>query len=193
MTGCIVCGNEVSGAGIYCSNACRQRAYRSRRVDATAVADHSIPHAVDRFVGRLDDLVAVRKLLGQHQAVVITGPTGVGKTRLALEVARQRVLHGGKVRLVDLTEVADPDVPSSGVLVLDTCEHRVALSVRIAIEHPGLRILATSTVPLPGFVEHRLTGLSTPDPGSTAAECLGSEAVRLFLDRAPTSSPMTTP
>jgi len=39
------------------------------------------------FVGRLRDVAQVARLLGEFRVVTITGMPGIGKTRLALEVA----------------------------------------------------------------------------------------------------------
>ena len=41
------------------------------------------------FVGRTDDVRQVAKALGEHRLVTLVGPGGVGKTRLALEAARE--------------------------------------------------------------------------------------------------------
>ncbi|MFI1911931.1 BTAD domain-containing putative transcriptional regulator [Nocardia sp. NPDC020380] len=40
------------------------------------------------FVGKQDDVAAVRKLVGEHRLTTVSGPGGSGKTRLALETAR---------------------------------------------------------------------------------------------------------
>src|SRR6266536_2527604 len=49
------------------------------------------------FVGRKDELARILELLGQHRLVTLTGPGGVGKTRLSVEAARRlgRGLDGG--------------------------------------------------------------------------------------------------
>jgi predicted ATPase len=64
---------------------------------------HLLPAPVSSFVGRGYEVGEVAKLVDAHRLVTLTGPGGVGKTRLANEVARVRLsgLHGG-VWWVDL-------------------------------------------------------------------------------------------
>ncbi|RSM51494.1 XRE family transcriptional regulator [Actinoplanes sp. ATCC 53533] len=79
-----------------------------------------------------------------------------------------------------------------GLLVLDNCEHLVAECAALAGELlracPALRILTTSREPLAAAGETTwwLEGLSVPDdlPAPRAADLAGSQAVRLFTDRA---------
>src|SRR5688500_10991874 len=54
-----------------------------------------LPAPVTGFVGRAGDVVSVGRVVAQHRLVTLTGPGGVGKTRLAVEVARtaQVVAH----------------------------------------------------------------------------------------------------
>ena len=61
------------------------------------------------FVGRDEDLAAVTGLLGQARLVTLHGPGGVGKTRLALEVA-VRIAGGYRdgVCFCDLAAVTEP-------------------------------------------------------------------------------------
>jgi len=65
------------------------------------------------LVGRDDLVVQVETLAGENRLVTLTGPGGVGKTRLAVEVAgRVAVKARGGVWLVDLVPLSDPgDVP----------------------------------------------------------------------------------
>ncbi|MET9777812.1 BTAD domain-containing putative transcriptional regulator [Streptomyces sp. NPDC006367] len=53
----------------------------------------NIPASLGDLIGREDEVTDVRELLGTRRLVTLTGPGGVGKTRLALAVSRQ--LAGG--------------------------------------------------------------------------------------------------
>jgi predicted ATPase/DNA-binding CsgD family transcriptional regulator len=69
---------------------------------------HGFVPALSSFVGRGGDVRRLDGLLGEHRLVTVTGPGGVGKTRLAGEVARQvagRFADG--VWLVELAAVQD--------------------------------------------------------------------------------------
>ena len=123
--------------------------------DAAAGAAHGFVPALTSFVGRARALDEVAGLLGESRLVTVTGPGGVGKTRLAGEVAaRAASRFADGAWLVELAGVTDPArVPSAvaGVLgvrerpgvpmsdslaavlarqqmllVLDSCEHVVA-------------------------------------------------------------------
>jgi len=66
-----------------------------------------------RFFGRDADLARLARLIDEGRRVLtLLGPAGAGKTRLALEFARQRA-HEGGVWFCDLTEARDVD----GVIV----------------------------------------------------------------------------
>jgi predicted ATPase/DNA-binding CsgD family transcriptional regulator len=70
---------------------------------------HGFPRALTSFVGRADEVARVAGMLGDSRMVMVTGPGGVGKTRLASEVARQvaaRFADGAW--LVELAAVGDP-------------------------------------------------------------------------------------
>jgi hypothetical protein len=53
----------------------------------TAGEVHGYPHVVTSFVGREGDADGLARLLDEYRLVTVTGPGGVGKTRLAGEVA----------------------------------------------------------------------------------------------------------
>ncbi|MFH8367099.1 ATP-binding protein [Streptomyces sp. NPDC018031] len=115
-------------------------------------APGDLPAPVDRFVGRTAELAALDGLLARARLVTVTGIGGVGKTRLALELARRakdRFCAGvWLVALSDLRsgddlcravpaalglEPAEPDpaadlvagrvADGAALLVLDGCEH----------------------------------------------------------------------
>lgn len=70
----------------------------------------NLPTRATSFVGRRSELRDVTELLRTHRLVILTGPGGIGKTRLAIEVAdRQRAQYPGGVVWVDLAHVTDPD------------------------------------------------------------------------------------
>ena len=48
----------------------------------------NLPTPLSSFVGRKQEMTDIKALLSAHRLVTLTGPGGVGKTRLALEVAR---------------------------------------------------------------------------------------------------------
>jgi predicted ATPase/DNA-binding CsgD family transcriptional regulator len=122
---------------------------------AAAGSVHGFVPALTSFVGRASQVDDVVGLLGEYRLVTVTGPGGVGKSRLAGEVARRvagRFADG--VWLVELAAVPEPalvpaavavalgihqppglSIPDSLVralatqqllLVLDNCEHVAA-------------------------------------------------------------------
>jgi len=69
---------------------------------------HGFPAALTSFIGREEPLVEVAGRLSDHRLVTVTGPGGAGKTRLAVQVARQvadRFADGAW--LVELAPVVD--------------------------------------------------------------------------------------
>src|SRR5688500_4430018 len=69
----------------------------------------NLPTELSSFVGRRLEVAEGRQLLTRSRLVTLTGPGGVGKTRLALRVAEtvSRALDGG-VWLVELASVSEP-------------------------------------------------------------------------------------
>ena len=80
---------------------------QDRSLDAPALdtpaprveARSTIPESLTPLVGRDEELRDLTRLVAEHRLVTLVGPGGVGKTRLALEVARRRV-RGPAVRRV---------------------------------------------------------------------------------------------
>ena len=93
-----------------------------------AAGVHGFPVVLTSFVGRAGPVREVADLLGECRLVTVTGPGGVGKTRLAGEVARlvaSRYADGAW--LAELAPVRDPGRVPPAVAV--------ALGVR---EQPGM-------------------------------------------------------
>src|SRR4029450_12997050 len=71
---------------------------------------HTLPATRSSFVGREREMVEVKRLLAMTRLLTLTGAGGSGKSRLALEVARERAgLYpdgGGLVELAALTHGA---------------------------------------------------------------------------------------
>jgi predicted ATPase/DNA-binding CsgD family transcriptional regulator len=85
---------------------------------------HGLTPSLTRFIGRADAANDVARLLDEYRLVTVTGPGGVGKTRLAAEVAERvtgRFADG--VWLVELATVLDPaQVPAATAAVLGVRE-----------------------------------------------------------------------
>jgi class 3 adenylate cyclase len=73
-------------------------------------APGNLPMMVTSFIGRDHELKKLVELVPEHRLVTLTGVGGVGKTRLAVQVAAELVLDfSDGVWLVELAPVADPD------------------------------------------------------------------------------------
>ncbi|MFN8637112.1 MAG: tetratricopeptide repeat protein [Chloroflexota bacterium] len=86
---------------------------------------HNLPARLTSFVGRERDVAVVGGLVRAHRLVTLAGAPGVGKTRLALQVARSRIgEHPDGVWLVELASLADPGlVPQAIADMLGVREH----------------------------------------------------------------------
>src|SRR5690349_4313676 len=81
---------------------------------------HNLPVALTSLVGRARELERVSATVRRTRLVTLTGPGGVGKTRLAVAVADRRVgRHPDGVWLVDLSTAAEaPDAAAEVARVL---------------------------------------------------------------------------
>jgi predicted ATPase len=98
------------------------------------------------FVGRSHEVRGVERLLASSRLVTLTGPAGVGKTRLALRVAadKHRSFPAGSW-FVDLTELARPG-PFAGVVEdPDVLAALVAAAIGVPEQSgaPRLRLLVS--------------------------------------------------
>ncbi|HVJ54568.1 MAG TPA: winged helix-turn-helix domain-containing protein [Aliidongia sp.] len=184
-----------------------------------AGASSSLPRPLNRLFGREQDLATIRSLLNHSHLVTIAGPGGIGKTRIAIELAREM----GDAVFVDFSVLQDPSLVTSlaaaalgitfkddgfaaqlasrlkgraTLIVLDNCEHvldaTAAFAELILTVAPSVRLLATSREPLAcrGEQIYRLPLLPVPaDDLGSPAETLASAAVALLVDRLKAADP----
>jgi predicted ATPase/DNA-binding SARP family transcriptional activator len=165
-----------------------------------------------RLIGREAQVGSLHRLLAAERLVTLVGAGGVGKTRVALEVARRT----GTATVLLLAPVTDPaTIPHAlaaelnlnvvqgdilaacvavlgdrpGLLVIDNCEHLLA-AVRDTVEVvlsscPQLSVLATSREPLGLAAEYAFRLAPLPLPGPGPDQVLSEvPSVAVFLDRA---------
>ena len=96
---------------------------------------HNLPSQATSFVGRAAELAELRSLVsGGSRLVTIAGPGGIGKSRLALQVAAEVLDGTGEgVWLVELAPVAEPELVARTVAAV--------LAVREEPERPMLDTL----------------------------------------------------
>jgi predicted ATPase/DNA-binding winged helix-turn-helix (wHTH) protein len=128
-------------------------------VPPTAFATN-LPSASFDLIGRTSAVQHLLDFLSAHRVVTLTGPGGIGKSALALEVARTLFpAFGGDAWLVELASLSDPDLVPSAVtgvlglklggdeisaesvaraiggdrllLVLDNCEHVIDAAAQL--------------------------------------------------------------
>ena len=121
----------------------------------------NLPEPVSELIGRDDELREVVSLAAAHRLVTLTGPGGIGKTRLALAVARELLpKFPDGVWLAELAPLSDPGLVPATVaaaaglelgagaaspervanaltgkqllLVLDNCEHVIDAAASMA-------------------------------------------------------------
>ena len=108
---------ELRGAHTAALGAYRRPAVEPPAPPGPGRAASTIPVAASSLVGREPDVEAASALLQTARVVTLVGPGGVGKTRLALEVARRcapRHASGGRVG--ELTTLTDPASVPAAVL-----------------------------------------------------------------------------
>ena len=178
-----------------------------------------LPAEPNSFVGREHELDELRKLVCATRMVTLTGPGGIGKTRLALHtlsLTADEFLDG--VRYVELADITSPDLvvarvasvvgvaeeenrpladtladalrPRTMVLALDNCEHLLEACARLC-----RRLLAAAPdLRLLATSREPLrvageTVWQVPPLAVVSARGSVSEAVRLFTERAAAIAP----
>lgn len=123
----------------------------------------NLPAPASALIGRAAEIQQLRDLVSAFRVVTLTGPGGIGKTTLAVELARTLAPEfDGRVCLVEFALLADPKLVPAAVavalglqsegkaitaqevargigtakvlLVLDNCEHLVDAAARLAEE-----------------------------------------------------------
>ena len=103
------------------------------REEPVEPAPNNLPASLTSFVGREREMLEVKRMLPMTRLLTLTGAGGSGKTRLALEVARDILgVYPDGVWLVELAGLPDPVLVPSAVAQ--------ALGVR---ERPDLPLTAT--------------------------------------------------
>jgi DNA-binding SARP family transcriptional activator len=84
--------------------------------EALGPGKHNLPAARTSFVGREREMLEVKRTLAMTRLLTLTGAGGCGKTRLALEVARDLVgVYPDGVWLVELAPLAEGELVSQAV------------------------------------------------------------------------------
>ena len=179
----------------------------------------NVPAPSTSFIDREAELAQVTELLREHRLVTLTGPPGVGKSRLALEAARslESEIRGGAwhvglanagsaadvVRLVTQAVDAHGADPlarvvarlrdTDAILVFDACEHVLEETARVVsavlAECPSVRVLATSREVLHVVGEVRVIVDPLPLPERDGRDAADAPAVELFTARARAARP----
>ena len=183
-----------------------------RRPHAAFGGPGNLPAPVSSFIGREDDLAQLARELGEHRLVTLTGVGGVGKTRLALQLALHQASDFTNGRwLVELAPVGEPSAVAPAVaaalgvepqpgrtveecliehlrgqralLLLDNCEHLL----RAAATLSEAILTSCPTVRLLATSREAL-GVSGERswsvPSLEVHDEISSPAVELFVDRA---------
>jgi len=180
---------------------------------STAVASTRLPLQLTSFVGRQAQIRDVRQLLADNRLVTLTGAGGVGKTRLAAQIATQLAGEfSDGVWYVDLAPITDPelvqvtvaravglpDQPGRSTLdtllrfvrdrqmlvVLDNCEHLLDACAELVVALLGA---APRLIVL--ATSREPIGVTGETTWRVPSLSLRDEAVELFADRARLTRP----
>jgi predicted ATPase/class 3 adenylate cyclase/DNA-binding CsgD family transcriptional regulator len=173
-----------------------------------AFAAANLPVQLTSFVGHDAELTQLRELLAQNRVVTLTGAGGVGKTRLAIQVAAQLAGEfGDGVWYVDLAPITDPELVAVTVaralglpdqpgrstmdtllrfvrdrqmlVVLDNCEHLLDAGAELVVA-----LLSGATRVTLLATSREAIGVAGEVSWRVPSLSLADEAVELFIDRA---------
>src|ERR1700761_5902786 len=178
-----------------------------------AVAAQLLPVQLTSFVGRDAELTQVRALLAVNRLLTLNGAGGVGKTRLAIQIAGQIADEfADGVWCVDLAPITDPEVvpiaaarafgrpDQPGHSTMDTITRFIADRQMLVVLDNCEHLLDATAALTVGLLAAcpRLTLLATSrEPIGVAGEVswrvpslsLADKAIELFLDRAHRARP----
>jgi predicted ATPase/class 3 adenylate cyclase/DNA-binding CsgD family transcriptional regulator len=173
-----------------------------------AFAATNLPAQLTSFVGRDAELTQLRELLAENRVVTLTGAGGVGKTRLAIQVAAGMAGEfSDGVWYVDLAPITDPELVGVTVaralglpdqpgrstmdsllrfvrdrqmlVVLDNCEHLLDASAELVVA------LLSGAARLTLLATSReAIGVAGEVSWRVPSLSLDDEAIELFTDRA---------
>jgi predicted ATPase len=172
----------------------------------------NLPEQVTSFVGRQTEVAELVGVVGAHRLVTLTGAGGVGKTRLALQMAAELASSfGDGVWLVELAPVGDPAAvgdavatalgvtPRAGsslpdsvavalsgrqmLVVVDNCEHVLEAAAEV-VETILARTRAVKVLATSREGLRAAGEYLWPVPSLEVAAGVGSAAVELFVERA---------
>jgi predicted ATPase/tetratricopeptide (TPR) repeat protein len=170
---------------------------------------HNLPWQPTSFVGRQRELSELSDLLQQRRIVTITGSGGIGKTRIALEVATGRPTPPDGTWFVDLAPGADtafvlsrlasllgirlPDQGDRLVALIDAIKNRDALLIFDNCEHVLAAVRSVAEAILQGCPRIALLatsrerlGIAGELPYQLSALAI-PVALELFVERATTA------
>jgi predicted ATPase/class 3 adenylate cyclase len=178
-----------------------------------AVVSQNLPVQLTSFVGRDAELTQVRELMAENRVLTLTGAGGVGKTRLAVQVAAELAGEfGDGLWWVDLAPITDPELVPTAVaralglpdqpgrstkdtltrfigdrqtlMVLDNCEHLLDASAAI------IDALLSGCAGLTVLTTSReLIGVAGEVTWRVPSLSVADEAVELFAERARRARP----
>ncbi|MDT5292967.1 MAG: hypothetical protein QOF88_7856, partial [Mycobacterium sp.] len=172
------------------------------------VVSQNLPVQLTSFVGRDAEGIQLRELLTENRVVTLTGAGGVGKTRLAVQVANQLAdEYADGVRYVDLAPITDPELVAVTVaralglpdqpgrstmdtvlrfvrdrqllVVLDNCEHLLDASAELVVA-----VLSGAARLTLLATSREAIGVAGEVSWRVPSLSLADEAIELFTDRA---------
>ena len=177
---------------------------------AVAVGPERGPFHRSALIGRRDEVDAAVEALGSHRLVTFVGPAGVGKTRLAAEVASLWSAESSPVRFLELSPLDGQDAivealaacagvtlagqgdtlravlarlrDERGLLVLDCCEHVREAAAAVAEQVVAhTRLTVLATSRTPLLVDGEVRLRIDPLPIDDAVALFGARCGGLAL------------